>query len=117
MSETSKEIADDSPAPVTDRVHHNSWSANLELSHHADSVERVIEDAVTAIEHTAPGYHVNIVTHGAHGHPSTYLHERLEGAFGDREIRWEYVERCGCGGHVTRVHVGSTDGERRTDDE
>ena len=21
------------------------------------------------------------------------------------ELEWEYVDQCGCGGHVTRVHV------------
>lgn len=92
--------------PITDRVHETSWSANLETPPHADSAERILEDALVAIEHTAPGNHVNLVTHGDHGHPSDYLYERLESNFDDREIEWRYVEQCGCGGHVTRVTVG-----------
>jgi putative CGCGG family rSAM target protein len=91
-------------APVTDRVHDNSWSANLEKPVHADDRERVLRDARTAVEHTTAGNHVNLVTHGDHGHPETYLFEELADAFGDA-VDWEYVEQCGCGGHVTRVHV------------
>jgi putative CGCGG family rSAM target protein len=100
----------DDPDPITDRVHDTSWSANLERPHHGESLDRLLDDAVTAVEHTAPGYHVNLVTHGEHGHPSTYLYDRLEAAFGP-SIEWAYVERCGCGGHVTRVHVGANDEE------
>jgi hypothetical protein len=44
------------------------------------------------------------MSHGDHGHPETYLYDALEEAFGD-DIEHEYVEQCGCGGHVTRVHV------------
>ncbi|MFB6281622.1 MAG: CGCGG family rSAM-modified RiPP protein [Haloferacaceae archaeon] len=91
--------------PVTDRVHDNSWSANLERPEHADDEARVVDGAIEAIEHTAPGNHVNLVTHGDHGHPSGYLYPALAERYGDG-IEWEYVEQCGCGGHVTRVHVG-----------
>ncbi|NEU58170.1 CGCGG family rSAM-modified RiPP protein [Halorussus sp. MSC15.2] len=90
--------------PITDRVHDNSWSANLEKPHHAESRDLVVEQAETAVEHTAGGNHVNLVTHGDHGHPETYLYDALDAAFGD-DVSWEYVEQCGCGGHVTRVHV------------
>jgi putative CGCGG family rSAM target protein len=86
-----------------DRDHDASWSANLERERHADR-EQLLADAVTAVERTAPGHHVNLVTHGDHGHPSSYLFDRLAEAFGD-EVRTEFVERCGCGGYVTRVHV------------
>ncbi|WP_135825325.1 CGCGG family putative rSAM-modified RiPP protein [Halorussus ruber] len=91
--------------PITDRVHDNSWSANLEKPHHAGSRGLVVEQAKVAVEHTAGGNHVNLVTHGEHGHPEEYLYDALEGAFGD-DLSWEYVEQCGCGGHVTRVYVG-----------
>jgi putative CGCGG family rSAM target protein len=94
---------EDAP-PVTEAVHDNSWSANLEQPAHADDRELVVEQAVTAIEHTTDGHHVNLVTHGDQGHPETYLFAELESAFGD-EVDVEYVEQCGCGGHVTRVHV------------
>lgn len=90
---------------VTERVHETSWSVNLEMPRHADSVDRILDDAIEAIEHTASGTHVNLVTHGSHGHPSTYLYEQLEEAFDAREVMWEYVDQCGCGGYVTRVHV------------
>ena len=86
-----------------DRDHEASWSANLEGERHADR-DRLLTDAVTAVERTAPGYHVNLVTHGDHGHPSSSLFDQLEAAFGDG-VRTEFVERCGCGGYVTRVHV------------
>ncbi|WP_144905555.1 CGCGG family putative rSAM-modified RiPP protein [Halobellus captivus] len=91
-------------APVTDRTHDNSWSANLEGPEHAADRSLVVDQAVSAIEHTAPGNHVNLVTHGDHGHPETYLYGALDDAYGD-DIDWEYVDQCGCGGHVVRVDV------------
>jgi putative CGCGG family rSAM target protein len=86
-----------------DGEHPGSWSANLEEDRHADDAERVVEEALDAVRATRTGYHVNLVTHGAHGHPEEYLYEPLESM--DRAAEIEYVERCGCGGHVTRVHV------------
>jgi len=71
--------------------------------HDADDPDLAIEDATVAIEHTAPGNHVNLVTHGELGHSEAYLYDALAEAYPDLE--WEYVEQCGCGGHVTRVHV------------
>lgn len=94
----------DSVEPVTDHSHDNSWSANLEKPVHADDRELVLRQAETAIEKTVPGNHVNLVTHGNHGHPKTYLFAHLDAAYGD-DIDVEYVRQCGCGGHVTRVHV------------
>ena len=94
----------ETPAPVTDRVHDNSWSANLEKPEHANDRARVVEGALSAISHTAPGNHVNLVTHGDHGHPETYLYDALAEECG-ADVEWEYVEQCGCGGHVVRVHV------------
>ena len=90
--------------PVTDHVHDNSWSANLEGPEHAEDREYLVEQALSAVEHTAPGNHVNHVTHGEHGHPETYLYDALESEYGDR-VAWEYVDRCGCGGHVVRVRT------------
>jgi len=89
---------------VTETVHENSWSANLEEPRHAEDRDLVVRQAVEAVEHTAAGYHVNLVTHGDHGHPEDYLFGALSDAFGD-DVDAEYVEQCGCGGHVTRVHV------------
>jgi putative CGCGG family rSAM target protein len=93
----------DEPGGVTDELRDNSWSVNLETPEHAGDPERVVADAIAAVERTAPGNHVNLVTHGDNGHPSTYLYEALEAALDDAD--YEYVDRCGCGGHVLRVHV------------
>lgn len=91
--------------PVTDHVHENSWSANLETPEHADDQDLVVSQAIEAVEHTAPGNHVNLVTHENHGHPSEYLFPALAAEFGAEDIDWEYVEQCGCGGYVVRVQV------------
>lgn len=91
--------------PITDHVHENSWSANLETPANADNRELLIRQAIEAIEHTQPGYHVNLVTHGDHGHPVDYLYPALTEADIRVDIDYEYVEQCGCGGHVTRVNV------------
>ena len=87
-----------------ERIHTTSWSVNLEHPRYADDEALVVEDALAAIEATAPGRHVNLVSHGDCGHPETYLLPALEAAYGD-DLEWEYVEQCGCGGHVTRVYV------------
>ena len=90
--------------PVTDHVHENSWSANLEGPEHAESRDLLVRQAIEAVERTAAGNHVNLVTHGDHGHPEGYLFDALESEFGDG-LDAEYVEQCGCGGHVVRVRV------------
>ncbi|MFT4882856.1 MAG: putative CGCGG family rSAM target protein [Natronomonas sp.] len=89
---------------VTDRVHDNSWSANLEKPQYADDPELAVRDGVVAIEHTAPGNHVNLVTHGDLGHPEEFLYDALTEEY-DEGVDWEYIQQCGCGGHVTRVYV------------
>jgi putative CGCGG family rSAM target protein len=91
--------------PVTDRTHDNSWSANLEKPQHAADADLVVSQAVDAIEHTGSGNHVNLVTHGDHGHPAEYLYDALEERVDTDTVGWEYVQQCGCGGHVTRVYV------------
>ncbi|WP_416841288.1 CGCGG family rSAM-modified RiPP protein [Haloferax sp. DFSO52] len=83
--------------------HENSWSANLEQPAHAESREKIVSDALDAIERTVSGRHVNLVTHEAHGHPSSYLYPVLEDEYESLEL--EFVDRCGCGGYVTRVYV------------
>ncbi|MFD1564678.1 CGCGG family rSAM-modified RiPP protein [Haloarchaeobius amylolyticus] len=89
--------------PVTRRDHDVSWSANLEKPEHAADRRLVVEQAKDAIDAMAAGTHVNLVTHGEHGLPETYLWNELEAAFD--ELRFEYVDQCGCGGHVTRVYL------------
>jgi putative CGCGG family rSAM target protein len=94
-----------SAQPITDTHHDTSWSANLEQPRHGEDRALLIEQALDAIEHTEPGNHVNLVTHGDHGHPREYLYERLSQADTDADLSWEYVEQCGCGGHVTKVRL------------
>jgi len=84
-------------------THDTSWSANLEGPDHAASRELVVEESIEAVERTSPGTHVNLVTHGDHGHPEAYLYDELRERFDDVTV--EYVDQCGCGGYVTRVHV------------
>mgnify|MGYP000096551789 CR=1 FL=1 len=96
---------EDDAEPVTDQMHDNSWSANLEKPRYADDVELALDDAIDAIEHTVPGHHVNLVTHGKLGHPEEFLNDTLAEEYGDEAVTWEYVDQCGCGGHVTRVHI------------
>lgn len=97
-------VTHDNVEPVTDHVHENSWSANLEQPEHADDRDLLLAQAVDAVEKTAAGHHVNLVTHGDHGNPDEYLFAVLHDEFGE-DIDYEYVEQCGCGGHVTRVDV------------
>lgn len=84
--------------------HDASWSANLEGPEHAADRDRVVDEAVDAVEATTAGHHVNLVTHGDHGHPEGYLYAALRAEFGDG-VALEFVDRCGCGGYVTRAHV------------
>ncbi|MFC6717504.1 CGCGG family rSAM-modified RiPP protein [Natrialbaceae archaeon GCM10025810] len=93
--------------PIEYPPHETSWSANLEHPRHAVDRDLLLEEAIRAVEATAPGVHVNLVTHADHGHPSAYLWPALEERFdeGDTTVRLEYVDQCGCGGHVTRAFV------------
>ena len=92
---------DDAEA-VTETEHDNSWSVNLEQPRHAESESLVLDEATDAIDNTTAGNHVNLVTHADHGHPERYLYEMLDER---ADVAYEYVSQCGCGGHVTRVHV------------
>lgn len=99
------ERAHEESEPVTDHLHTNSWSANLEEPQYAEDLPLLERHAIEAVEHTADGYHVNLVTHETHGHPEGYLFETLRKRFGSQEIHWEYIDQCGCGGHVVRVYL------------
>lgn len=87
----------DESEPITDRTHGNSWSANLERPQHADDVDLAVSQTVDAIEHTESGNHVDLVTHGDHGHPSEYLYDALEGRVETDNVEWEYIQQCGWG--------------------
>ncbi|MUW15925.1 CGCGG family rSAM-modified RiPP protein [Halorubrum sp. CBA1125] len=103
MSSVDDHDHEEAADPITDEIHDNSWSANLEKPEYADDPERAVRDACVAIDHTAPGNHVNLVTHATLGHPEDFLYDALSEEY--EGLEWEYVEQCGCGGHVTRVHV------------
>lgn len=97
--------ADRSDRPAGDageEFHETSWSATLEEPRHADDPDAVRDEALDAVERTAAGVHVNLVTHGDLGHPEEYLYPALAERFGG-DAEWEFVDRCGCGGYVTRV--------------
>lgn len=79
--------------------HDTSWSAQLEDPSHAADRDRFVREAIEALESTAEGVHVNLVTHGEHGHPESYLFPELETRFGDA-VDWEFVDHCDCGGYV-----------------
>ncbi|MFW6318042.1 MAG: CGCGG family rSAM-modified RiPP protein, partial [Halorubrum sp.] len=74
---TTTDDRDETAEPITDRVHDNSWSANLEEPKYADDPELAVRDALAAVDHTTPGNHVNLVTHGDLGHPAEFLYEAL----------------------------------------
>lgn len=102
--------SDSTPSEIgsTDQIHETSWSANLEGPEHADDRDLVLAEAIDAVDRTARGCHVNLVTHATHGHPSDYLFRVLHERFGPKdgiEIDVEYVDQCGCGGYVTRVYL------------
>lgn len=99
------EQAHEESKPVTDQFHTNSWSANLEEPQYAEDLALLSRHAIEAVEQTESGYHVNLVTHQVHGHPEEYLFETLHSQFGNDDIVWEYIDQCGCGGHVVRVYV------------
>jgi len=96
-------VSQDDVEPVATEPHHTSWSVNLETPAHAEDRALVERGARTAVEYTVPGTHVNLVTHATHGHPMAFLEAAL--AETDATVDLEYVDRCGCGGHVARAHV------------
>lgn len=76
MSDT--DTHDQTAEPITDEIHDNSWSANLEKPQYADDAELAVRDALVAIDHTTAGNHVNLVTHGDLGHPEEFLYDAIE---------------------------------------
>lgn len=96
----------DAREPVTRRTHDRPWVADLETPAHAADREFVVAEAVDAVEGTAPGTYVDVVTHERHGHPKEYLYDRL--LSGTPATGLVAKGRCECGGYVTRVQVGDT---------
>lgn len=79
-----------------------NWSAPLESEEYEGDMELLLHDAVEAINETAPGFYVNLVTPSCHGHPDEYLLPYLKESYGST-ISTKYIDQCGCGGFVYRV--------------
>nr|WP_254119403.1 CGCGG family rSAM-modified RiPP protein [Bacillus sp. FJAT-29790] len=75
---------------------------DLEHNDYENNVELIIEDGVKAVEETAAGYYVNLVTSGRFGDPNEYLVPLLNEMFRDT-IKTKLIDQCGCGGYVLRV--------------
>lgn len=89
---------------VTDRLHYEPWAAPLDERPYADDRRLVVAGAIDAVEHTAPGTHVNLVTPEDQGPPAAFLFEALSERF-EATVDLRFVGQCGCGGYVTRVCV------------
>lgn len=89
--------------PVTRRVHVRPWVADLESPAHAEDRRLVVDEAIDAVEQTAAGTRVDVVTHERHGHPAEYLYPRLDTRFDGLELSDD--GRCHCGGYVTGIVV------------
>ncbi|MBB5173278.1 CGCGG family rSAM-modified RiPP protein [Texcoconibacillus texcoconensis] len=81
-----------------------NWSIDLEHEPHDQDKALVIEDGLKAVEETAPGCYVNLVTPSAFGNPESYLGERVKDRFREA-VSVSYIDQCGCGGHVLRVTI------------
>nr|WP_220132438.1 CGCGG family rSAM-modified RiPP protein [Natronomonas sp. LN261] len=99
----------ESREPVTIRTHHRPWAANLETDAHATDRSLVVEESIDAVEQTRDGQFVDLITHGEHGHPSTYLYSELRSMGSVAGLAEE--GRCSCGGYVTRVRTERRGGD------
>lgn len=79
-----------------------NWSMDLEHNEYEFDKELIIEDGLKAVEETAPGYYVNLVTSNNFGNPDQYLTPLLIERFADT-IKIKFIDQCGCGGYVLRV--------------
>jgi len=85
----------------------NDWSMNLEDTYYEENPAELLQSAVEAVQTTAPGYYVNLVTPGSFGMPEESLIPKLIHRFQEENIPVKdihYISECGCGGHVTRVY-------------
>lgn len=84
------------------KINEHNWSAALEHDEYENNLGLVIKDAIEAVEITAKGFYVNLVTPSNFGNPENFLSEPLESIFKDK-INMKYIDQCGCGGYVLRV--------------
>lgn len=80
-----------------------SWSASLEHGEYESDRDLVIRHGLEAIEETAVGIHVNLVTPAGFGNPLKYLGSPIRKTYGDT-VDIQYIDQCGCGGYVLRIH-------------
>ncbi|WP_280770354.1 CGCGG family rSAM-modified RiPP protein [Salipaludibacillus daqingensis] len=78
------------------------WSASLEHGEYAEDRDLVIRHAIEAIDETADGCYVNLVTPDVFGNPDDYLSLLIREKYGDT-ITTKFIDQCGCGGYVLRV--------------
>ncbi|SES00285.1 CGCGG family rSAM-modified RiPP protein [Salipaludibacillus aurantiacus] len=79
-----------------------NWSASLEHGEYAEDRAFVIRHAIEAIDETAEGFYVNLVTPDVFGNPTDYLLSVIKDKYGDA-VEAKYIDQCGCGGYVLRV--------------
>lgn len=90
--------------PVTTRGHERPWTADLTSPRHRADRELVVAEAVDAVDQTAEGTVVEIVTPAIHGNPDAYLCEALSSAAEGAAVR--YRGRCECGSYAMAVTLG-----------
>jgi putative CGCGG family rSAM target protein len=78
------------------------WTKDLEHDEYEQDIDLIIKDALEAVEITKSGRFVNLVTSENFGNPIEYLQPLLEQVFKEK-IQIQYIDQCGCGGHVLRV--------------
>jgi putative CGCGG family rSAM target protein len=79
-----------------------NWSIALEHDEYEEDLELVVRDAIGAVEETAKGYYVNVVTPANLGNPDDFLKAALDDYFKEN-ITTKFIDQCGCGGYVLRV--------------
>ncbi|CAM3562279.1 hypothetical protein GCM10009865_10620 [Aeromicrobium ponti] len=79
-----------------------NWSISLEHGEYKNNLELIVKEAIDAVQQTAKGFYVNVVTPADFGNPDDYLTESLLLFFGNK-IDAKYIDQCGCGGYVLRV--------------
>lgn len=78
------------------------WTKDLEHDEYEQDIDLIIKDAITAVEETAQGCFVNLVTSASFGNPVEYLQPLLE-QFYPEQLKIKFIDQCGCGGYVLRV--------------
>ena len=79
-----------------------NWSIALEHDEYEEDLDLVVRDAIEAVEETANGYYVNVVTPAKFESPDAYLTAALVDYFKEK-ITTKFIDQCGCGGYVVRV--------------